>query len=113
VGLVENLIGSEVWRRGDRVGRATRLNYGGGQRSSTQGLERGGEEMGWGMAMVEYGEVRCPFYRVGGWEGTLCDEGNDQQRSAPLMTFKPLVLGGERRGRHPVQKWKRRRLSST
>jgi hypothetical protein len=29
------------------------------------------------------------------------------------MTFKPLVLGGERRGRRPVQKGKRRRSSGT
>jgi hypothetical protein len=40
--------------------------------SSAQGLEHGGEEMGWGMATVEYGEVRGPFYRVGGWEGRRC-----------------------------------------
>jgi hypothetical protein len=68
-GVAENLIGSGVWRRGDRVGQAMRPNCGGGRSSSAQGLERGGEEMGWGMAMVEYGEVRGPFYRAGGWEG--------------------------------------------
>jgi hypothetical protein len=69
--------------------------------------------MGWGMATVEYGEVRDPFYRAGGWEGRRCDEGSDRRRSAPLMTFKPLILGGERRGRRPVQKGKRRRSSGT
>jgi hypothetical protein len=60
-GVAENIIGSDDWRRGDRVGQATRPNYGGGRSSSTQGLERGGEEMGWGMATMEYGEVRGPF----------------------------------------------------
>jgi hypothetical protein len=55
--------------------------------------------MGWGMATVQYGEVRGPFYRAGGWEGRRCGEGNGRRRSAPLMAFKPLVLGGERRGR--------------
>jgi hypothetical protein len=29
------------------------------------------------------------------------------------MAFKPSILGGERRGRHPVQKGKRRRSSGT
>jgi hypothetical protein len=98
-GVAENLIGSKVWRRGDRVGRAMRPNYNGGRSSSAQGLERGGEEMGWGMATVEYGEVRGPFYRARGWEGRRCGEGNSRQRSAPLMAFKPSILGGERRGR--------------
>jgi hypothetical protein len=54
-GVAENLIGSEVCRRGDRVGRVTRPNCGGGRSSSAQGLAHGGEEMGWGMATVEYG----------------------------------------------------------
>jgi hypothetical protein len=69
--------------------------------------------MGWGMATVEYGKVRGPFYRAGGWEGRQCGERNGQRRSAPLMAFKPSVLGGERRGRRPVWKGKRRRSSST
>jgi hypothetical protein len=94
-GVAKNLISAEVWRRGDRVGWAMRPNCGSNRSSSAQGLERGGEEMGWGMATVEYGEVRGPFYRVGGWEGRKCGEGNDQQRSAPLMAFKPSVLGGK------------------
>jgi hypothetical protein len=87
-GVAENLISSEVWRRGDRVGRTTRPNCGGGRSSSAQGLERGGEEMGWGMATVEYCEVRGPFYTTGGWEGRQCSEGNGRQWSAPLMAFK-------------------------
>jgi hypothetical protein len=66
VGVAKNLIGSEVWRWGDRVGRAMRPNCGGGRSSSAQGLEHGGEEMGWGMAKVEYGEARGPFYKVRG-----------------------------------------------
>jgi hypothetical protein len=69
--------------------------------------------MGWGMAPVEYGEVRCPFYRAGGWEGRRCCEGNDLRQSVPLMAFKPSVLGAERRGQCPVQKGKRRRPSDT
>jgi hypothetical protein len=97
-GVAENLISSEVWRWGDRVGQATRPNCGGGRSSSAQGLEHGGEEMGWGMATVEYGEVRGPFYRARGWEGRWCSEGNGRRRSAPLMAFKHSVLGGERRG---------------
>jgi hypothetical protein len=64
--------------------------------------------MGWGMATMEYGEIRGPFYRTGGWEGRQCGEGNVWKRSAPLMAFKPLVLGGESRGRRLVQKGKRR-----
>jgi hypothetical protein len=35
-----------------------------------------------------------PFYRVGGWEGRRCGEGNGRRRSAPLMAFTPSVLGG-------------------
>jgi hypothetical protein len=31
--------------------------------------------MGWGMATVEYDEVRGPFYRARGWEGRRCGEG--------------------------------------
>jgi hypothetical protein len=69
--------------------------------------------MGWGMATVEYGKVRGPFYRAGGWEGRQCGEGNGRRWSAPLMAFKPSVLGGERRGRRPVWKGKRRRSSGT
>jgi hypothetical protein len=69
--------------------------------------------MGWGMATVEYGEVRGPFYRAGGSEGRRCGEGNDWRRSAPLMAFKPLVLGGDRRGQRPVRKGKRWRLGGT
>jgi hypothetical protein len=103
-GVAENLISSEVWRQGNRVGWVTRPNCGGGRSSLAQGLERGGEEMGWGMAMVEYGEVRGPFYRVEGWEGRRCCEGNGWRWSAPLMAFKTSILGGERRGRRPVQK---------
>jgi hypothetical protein len=90
-----------------------RLNCGGGHSTLAQGLERGGEEMGWGMATVEYGEVRGPFYRARGREGRWCGEGNDRMWSAPLMAFKPSVLGGERRGRRPVRKGKRRRSSGT
>jgi hypothetical protein len=60
-GVVENLIGSEVWQWGDRVGWAMRPNCGGGRSSSAQGLERGGEEMRWEIATMEYGEVRVPF----------------------------------------------------
>jgi hypothetical protein len=74
--VAENLIGSEVWRRGDRVGRAMWPNGGGGRSLSARGFERGGEEMRWGMATVEYGEVRGPFYRAGGFEGRRCSEGN-------------------------------------
>jgi hypothetical protein len=69
--------------------------------------------MGWGMATVEYGKVRGPFYSAGGWEGRRCGDGNDRRWSAPLMAFKPSVLGRERRGRHPVQQGKRRRFSGT
>jgi hypothetical protein len=112
-GVAENLIGFEVWRRGDRVGWATRPNCGSGRSSSAQGLERGGKEMRWGMATVEYGEVRGPFYRVGGWEGRQCGEWNGRRRSAPLMAFKALVLGGERRGRRLARKGKRRMSSGT
>jgi hypothetical protein len=36
--------------------------------------------------------------------GGRCGEGNGQQRSAPLMAFKPLVLGGERRGEWGVKR---------
>jgi hypothetical protein len=68
---------------------------------------------GVGMATVEYGEVRGPFYRVRGWEGRRCSEGNGRRRSAPLMAFNPSVLGGERRGRRPVRKGKWRRSSGT
>jgi hypothetical protein len=51
--------------------------------------------MGWGMATMEYDEVRGTFYRAGGWEGRQCYERNGQRRSAPLMAFKPSVWGGE------------------
>jgi hypothetical protein len=43
--------------------------------------------MGWGMATVEYGKVRGPFYRAGGWEGRQCGDGNGRRWSAPLMAF--------------------------
>jgi hypothetical protein len=69
--------------------------------------------MGWGMATVDYGDVRGPFCRARGWEGRRCGEGNSRRQSVPLMAFKPSVLGGERRGRRPVRKGKRRRLSGT
>jgi hypothetical protein len=65
------------------------------------------------MATVEYGEVRGPFYRAGGFEGRQCGEGNRRRRGVPLMAFKPSVLGGERTGQRPVQKGKRRRSSGT
>jgi hypothetical protein len=76
-------------------------------------LESGGEEMVWGMATVECGVVRGPFYRVGGWKGRRCGEGNNRRWSAPLMSFKPLVLRGERRGRRSIWKGERRRSSDT
>jgi hypothetical protein len=69
--------------------------------------------MGWGMATVESGEVRGPFYRAKGWEGKWCGEGNGKRWSAPLMAFKPSVFGGERRRQLPGQKGKWRRLSGT
>jgi hypothetical protein len=69
--------------------------------------------MGWGLVAVEYCEVRGPFYRAGGWEGRRCGEGNGRQQSAPLMAFTPSVLGGERRGRHPVRKGRSMRSSGT
>jgi hypothetical protein len=100
-GVAENLIGSNIWRRGDRMGWATRPNCGGDRSSSAQGLERGGVEMGWGMAMVEYGTASGPFYRAGGWEGRRCGEGNGRRQSVPLIAFKHSVLGGERRGVTP------------
>jgi hypothetical protein len=69
--------------------------------------------MGWGMAAVEYCEVRVPFYRAGGWEGRRCGERNGRRQSAPLMAFTPSVLGGEWMGRRPDRKGKRMRLSGT
>jgi hypothetical protein len=86
---------------------------GGGRSSSAWGLDRKGEEMGWGMAAVEYCEARGRFYRARGWEGRQCGEGNDRRRSALLMSFTPSVSGGERRGRRPVRKGKRMRSSGT
>jgi hypothetical protein len=88
-GVAENLIGSKVWRRGDRVGWA--------RSSSAQGLEREGEEMGWGMATMEYGEVRGPFYRAGGWEERRCGEGNSRRWSVPLMAIQ-FSGEGKRKG---------------
>jgi hypothetical protein len=62
-GAAENLIGSEVWRRGDRVVQVMRPNYGGGRSSSAQGLERGGEEMGWGWLRWSMARSGVPFIR--------------------------------------------------
>jgi hypothetical protein len=78
--VAENLIGSEVWRWGNRVGRAMRPNYGGGRSSSAQGLERGGEEMGGGWLRWSMARSRVPFIgpedgRGGGVVGGMADDG--------------------------------------
>jgi hypothetical protein len=60
-GVAENLIGSEVWQRGDRVGWVTRQNSGNGWSSSAQGLEHGGEEIGWGWLRWSMARSGVPF----------------------------------------------------
>jgi hypothetical protein len=69
--------------------------------------------MGWGMATMEYDEVRGTFYRAGGWEGRQCYERNGQRRSAPLMAFKPSVWGGGGGGGDAQFGRERRRSSGT
>jgi hypothetical protein len=66
--------------------------------------------MGWGTAAVRTREGEGFFYRPGMAEGRWSNEVNAGGGGGVLMALQISVSGWERRGRHPLQEGKWRRL---